>query len=72
MNPYIDLFNYQYVQQQAQQEHHVSQINEVQKTAKALRDFLDGVDKIEPSYQQMASAEFSAIILEYFHKHGVF
>ena len=72
MNPYIEMFNYQYIQQQAQQAHHVSQVLEVQKTAKALRDFCDGIDKIEPGYQQMASAEFSAIILEYFHKHGVF
>ena len=70
MNPYIDMFNYQYIQQQAQQ-HHISQVLEVQKCAKALHDFLDGIDKIEPGYQQTASAEFSTIILEYFHKHGV-
>ena len=57
MNPYIDMFNYQYIQQQAQQ-HHISQVLEVQKCAKALHDFLDGIDKIEPNYQQAASAEF--------------
>ena len=70
MNPYIDMFNYQYIQQQAQLQHHVNQVNEVQKCAKALHDFLDGIDKIEPGYQQMASSEFSTIILDYFHKHG--
>lgn len=69
MNPYIDMFNYQYIQQQAQQ-HHFSQVMEVQKCAKALRDFLDGIDRIEPNYQKAASAEFSSIILEYSHKHG--
>ena len=71
MNPYIDMFNYQYIQQQAQQQHHVDQVHEVQKCAKALHDFLDSIDKIEPGYQQMASSEFSAIILDYFHKHGL-
>ena len=52
MNPYIDMFNYQYIQQQAQQ-HHISQVLEVQKCAKALHDFLDGIDKIEPNKQQV-------------------
>lgn len=69
MNPYIDMFNYQYIQQQAQQ-HHISQVLEVQKCAKALHDFLDGIDKIEPSYQQAASAEFCSILLDYFRKHS--
>lgn len=70
MNPYIDMFNYQYIQQQAKQ-HHLDQVTEVQKCAKALYDFFDGIDKIEPSYQQMASEGFSAIILAYLRKHGV-
>ena len=69
MNPYIEMFNYQYIQQQARQ-HHLDQVTEVQKCTKALYDFFDGIDKIEPSYQQMAREEFSAIILAYFRKHG--
>lgn len=71
MNPYINMFNVQYIQQQAQLQHHQSQIYEVQKCAKALHDFLEGIDKIEPSYQSMASAEFSMIVLQFFQKHGV-
>lgn len=46
MNHYIDMFNYQYIQQQAQQ-HHISQVLEVQKCAKALHDFLDGIDILD-------------------------
>ncbi len=69
MNPYIDMFNYQYIQQQAQQ-HHISQVMEVQKCAKALHDFLNGLDKIEPNYQQTASAEFCSILLDYVRKHS--
>ncbi len=71
MNPYINMFNVPYIQQQAQQQHHQSQLREVQNCAKALHDFFNGIDKIEPDYQKMASAEFSAIAFEYFHKHGV-
>lgn len=71
MTTYINLFNVPYIQQQATQQHHQSQIQEVQKCAKALHDFLEGIDKIEPNYQNMASAEFSAIVLDYLHKHGV-
>lgn len=51
MNPYINMFNVPYIQQQAQQQYHQSQIQEVQKCAKALHDFLEGIDKIEPNYQ---------------------
>lgn len=71
MNPYINMFNVPYIQQQAQQEHHQSQLREVQNCAKALHDFLEGIDKIEPGYQNMASAEFSMIVWEYLHQHGV-
>ena len=70
MNPLIDIFNYQYIQQQAQ-EHHFSQIFEVQKSVKALKDFLESFDKIEPNYHQLANSEYCAILLEYFRKHGV-
>ena len=69
MNPVIEIFNYQYVQQQAQQ-HHINQVYEVQKCSKALKDFLDGVDKIDPAYQKMASETFCAIILDYIGKHS--
>ena len=40
-----------------QMQHHFSQVKQVQDTAKALSDFLDGCDKIEPAYQQQAMAE---------------
>lgn len=71
MNPYINMFNVPYIQQQAQQQHHQSQLMEVEKCAKALHDFFEGIDKIEPNYRQMASVEFCSIICEYFYKHGV-
>jgi len=69
MNPVFDIFNYQYVQQQAQG-HHIDQIYEVQKCARALKDFFRGVDNIEPAYQKMASEVFCAIILDYIGDHS--
>ena len=47
MNQFYNIWNYDYIQQQAQAEHHFSQVKQVQDTAKALSDFLDGCDKIE-------------------------
>lgn len=47
MNQFYNIWNYDYIQQQAQMQHHFSQVKQVQDTAKALSDFLDGCDKIE-------------------------
>ena len=69
MNPVFDIFNFHYVQQQAQK-HHIDQLFEVQKAAMALNDLLEGIDNIEPAYQKMASETFCAIILDYIEKHS--
>lgn len=69
MNPLYEMFNQQYIQQQAQQMHYFQQVKQVQDTAKALKDFLDGFDKIELPYQNAASAEFCAIVWDYIRKH---
>lgn len=72
-NPLYEMFNQSYIQQQAmlRRQNHLNQVAEVQKSAKALKDFLDSLDKIQPEYQQMADAEYCAIILGYFKKHGM-
>lgn len=49
MNQFYNIWNYDYIRQQAQAEHHFSQVKQVQDTAKALSDFLDSCDKIEPA-----------------------
>lgn len=70
MNPLNSIWNYDYIQQQAQMQHHYAQVKQVQDTAKALYDFLDGCDRIEPAYQEQATAEFCAVITAYFNKHN--
>lgn len=73
MIPFYEIFNRQYIQQQAmlQQQNHVNQVIEVQKSAKALKDFLDSSDKIQPEYQQMANAEYCTILCDYLRKHNI-
>ena len=69
MNSLYNMWNYNYIQQQAQQQHHLQQVKQVQDTAKALKDFLDGLDNIELPYQNAASAEFCAIVRDYIRRH---
>lgn len=69
MNSLYNMWNYNYIQQQAQQQHHLQQVKQVQDTAKALKDFLDGLDNIELPYQNAASAEFCAIVWDYIRRH---
>lgn len=73
MNPLYDILNKQYIEQQVaqQQQNHINQVLEVQKSAKALKDFLDGADKIQPAYQQMATAVYCAVLYEYMRKHNM-
>ncbi len=71
MNPLYPMFNEQYIQQQAAIQHHNQQVFEVQKSVKALKDFLNSADNIEIAYQQMATAEYCAVMAEYFRKHGL-
>ena len=70
MNPLYNILNRDYIQQQIQT-HHINQVYEVQRSAKALQDFLDSVDKLDSNYQQWASAEYCKIFADYFRKHGM-
>ncbi len=70
MNPLYNIWDDEYIRQQAQQQqHHFEQVKQVQDTSKALKDFLDGCDKIELNYQDIASAEFCAVIYDYISRH---
>lgn len=68
MNQFDNMWNYNYIQQQAQINYHKTQVKQVQDTAKALCDFLNGCDKIDPAYQQQARVEFCTILFAYFNK----
>lgn len=66
MNPFYNIWNYDYIQQQAQMQHHFSQVKQVQDTAKALSDFLDGCEKsilLTSSRQWQSFVQLSLCIL---------
>lgn len=69
MNPIYEMFNYQYLHQQAQKKH-FTQIAKVQQSANKLKDFFDSLDEIEPEYRNDASIEFSAIILDFIKRNS--
>lgn len=69
MNPIYEMFNQQYIQQQAQ-EKHLMQIAKIQDSVTKLKDFLDSTYEIEPEYRNSASIEFCAVIIDYINKHS--
>ena len=70
MNPMYNLWDYNYIQQQAQRQYHQTQVIQVQDSTRKLKVFLDSLDKIDPSYRNVASAEFCAVLFSYFQKHS--
>lgn len=63
-----NMFNYDYIQQQAQK-YHNEQVHNVADAVNKLKDFLDSTDKIEPQYQNIASTEFCAVMFDYMQRH---
>lgn len=63
-----NIFNYDYIQQQAQQ-HHNQQVYNVTEAARKLKDFLDSTDDIELQYQEMAVSEFCTVMMDYIQRH---
>lgn len=67
MNPFYEIFNQQYIQEQAQQ-YHRGQVWQVKQSTHKLKDFLDSLDKIDPPYQDVARQEFCAVLFDFFVK----
>ncbi len=45
MNPLYNIWNYNYIQQQAQQQYHQNQVQQVLEAAHKLQDYLDSADR---------------------------
>ena len=71
MNPLYNIWNYNYIQQQAQQQYHQNQVQQVLDTAQKLQDYLDNVDKVDPAYQRAMTAAGCAVLADYAKKHGI-
>lgn len=72
MNPLYNIWNYDYIQQQARQIHHQEQIYKVADTANKLREFLKSSDDVEPLYRDALLFECCAVLMEYANKHNMF
>lgn len=66
-----NIWNYNYIQQQAQQQHHQSQIFQVVDAVHKLQDFLDSADKVDAPYKETLTTECCAVLLNYAKDHGL-
>lgn len=72
MNPLNNIWNYDYIQQQAQQQqYHQNQVKQVLETAHKLQDYLDSVDKVDSAYQGALTTACCAVLVDYAKKHGI-
>lgn len=71
MNPISNIWNYPYIEQQAQQQFHQQQTFHVAEAAKKLKDLLDSTEHVAPEYQRAMTAECCVVLLDYAHKHNL-
>lgn len=71
MNPLYNIWDYEYIQRQAQQQYHQNQIIHITDSAKKLKDFLDSVDHVDPAYQGALTTECCAVLIEYARRHNL-
>ena len=71
MRPLYNIWNYNYIQQQAQQQYHQNQVQQVLEAAHKLQDYLDSADKVDPAYQGVLTATCCAVLADYAKKHGI-
>lgn len=67
---FYNMWNYNYIQQQAAEQYHNVQMYRSFDCAHKLKDFLDSVDKVDPQYHGQLMTECCAVLLDYAKKHG--
>lgn len=75
MNSILQMFNDPYIQEQARraqeaQAEHQKQVENVMKSARKLKDYLDSLDDIKPEYRSEASKVFCSILLDFMSRHA--
>ena len=71
MNQFCDLWNINYIQNQAvEHQHHLEQEFQVAMTTKKLQEFLNSWDNLEPKYQSQAVTDCCIVLLDYLSKHS--
>lgn len=72
MSNFNNLWNYDFIRQQAQQNYHQHQINNVMETAQKLQDFLDSADKVDAAYHEAMVAACCTVLFNYAKKNNLF
>lgn len=66
---YENIFNQNFIQQQAQQDaRNFQQAKNVLDSTQKLKEFLSSLEKIEPDYQNAAIICFCSVLWDYFQK----
>ena len=72
MNNFNNLWNYDFIKMQAQQNYRKHQIQQVVETAQKLQDFLDSAEKVDVSYQEAMVSACCFVLLAHAKKHNLF
>lgn len=71
VNPVYGIFNQPFIEAQLRQQHHNDQILKSIDCANKLKEFLDSLDKVEPTYQNIALDQCCIVIGNYMRMHGM-
>lgn len=71
MYPVYNIWNYDYINRQSQQQYHQSQVYQVVDCVNKLRDFLDSIEKVDPNYQEALMAECCAVLINHAQRRRV-
>lgn len=71
MKQIYNMWNQTYIQEVATRQYHNQQISQGIECVNKLKDLLDAMDKVDPAYQQMVSAEMCATLMEYFGRKNI-
>lgn len=68
MNQLYEIWNQEYIQNLVARQHHDQQMAQGMECVQKLKDLLEAMDKVEPTYQQMVSAEMCAVLINHVSK----
>lgn len=72
MNQFYDMWDMDYVQQQAKiQQHHYEQQLQVTETIKKFQDYLDSCSKLDPQYRPEAISGCCSVLVNYMLTHKI-
>ncbi len=68
-NPVYGIFNQPFIEFQLRQQHHNAQVIKSIDCANKLKDFLESIDEVESTYQNIAMEQCCIVVGNYMKKH---